>query len=70
MVPILAQSAKVPGVIGKASEPLNPIWAVLKNRVPFRVLLIRVPYYIGDLKGDPNLENYPSRGDWGMPEGS
>ena len=29
-------------------------------RVPFRVLFIRVPYYIGDLKRDPNLENYPS----------
>ena len=26
------------------------------SRVPF----IRVPYYIGDQKGDPNLENYPS----------
>ena len=23
------------------------------------VLFIRVPYYIGDLKGDPTLENYP-----------
>ena len=22
---------------------------------------VRVPYYIGDLKGDPNLENYPHR---------
>ena len=22
-------------------------------------LFIRVPYYIGDLKGDPSLENYP-----------
>ena len=27
--------------------------------VSFGVLFIRVPYYIGDLKGDPNLENYP-----------
>ena len=25
----------------------------------FKVLFIRVPYYIGDLKRDPNLENYP-----------
>ena len=24
-----------------------------------RVLFIRVPYYIGDLERDPNLENYP-----------
>ena len=24
-----------------------------------RVLFIRVPYYIGDIKGDPNFENYP-----------
>ena len=22
---------------------------------------IRVPYYFGDPKGDPNLENYPTR---------
>ena len=31
-------------------------------RVPFRVLFIRVPYYIGDLKRDPNIEAYPSIG--------
>ena len=30
-------------------------------RVPFRVLLISVPSYFGDLKRDPNLENYPHR---------
>ena len=35
------------------------IWVVIKIRVPFRVLFIRVPYYIGDQKRDPNLENYP-----------
>ena len=23
------------------------------------VLFIRVPYYLGDLKRDPNLDNYP-----------
>ena len=34
-------------------------WVVFQNRVPFTVLFVRVPYYIGDLKGDPNLENYP-----------
>ena len=27
------------------------IWVVLQSRVPFGVLVIRVPYYIGDLKG-------------------
>ena len=26
-------------------------------RVPFRVLFIRVPYYLGDLERDRNLEN-------------
>ena len=31
---------------------------------PFRVLFIRVPYYIGDLERDPNLENYPYRSLW------
>ena len=30
--------------------------------VPFRVIFIRVPYKIGDLKRDPNLENYPCGG--------
>ena len=35
-------------------------WVVLYIRVPFGgVLYIRVPYYNGDLKRDPNLENYP-----------
>ena len=29
-----------------------------KIRVPFGVLFIRVPYYVGDLKRDPGLENY------------
>ena len=29
--------------------------------MPFQVLFIRVPYYIGDLKTDPNLENYSFR---------
>ena len=31
------------------------IWVALEIRVPF----IRVPYYIGDLKWDLNLENFP-----------
>ena len=40
---------------------LNYIWAVLEISVPFRVLLVRVPYCFGDLKRDPTLENYPQR---------
>ena len=38
------------------------MWGVLENliRVPFRVFLIGVPHYFGDLEiRDPNLENYP-----------
>ena len=31
----------------------------LKIRVPFWVPCIRVPYYVGDLKRDPNLSNSP-----------
>ena len=31
----------------------------LEIRVPFRVLLIGVPCYVGDPERDPNLENYP-----------
>ena len=33
----------------------------LKLGSQFRVLFIRVPYYIGDMKRDPNSENYPYR---------
>ena len=32
---------------------------IFKTRIPFRVLIIRVPYYIRDLERGPNLENYP-----------
>ena len=32
---------------------------VLLMRVPFRTLCVRVLYYIGDIRRDPNLENYP-----------
>ena len=33
------------------------------NLGPFlMVLFIRMPYYLGDLKRDPNSENYPFRG--------
>ena len=36
----------------------NPsgMWAVLQNRIPFGGRFIRVPYHIGDLKRDLNLE--------------
>ena len=43
----------------KQGLPIGSIWVVFKMRVPFRVVIIRVPYYIGDLKRDPNLESYP-----------
>ena len=39
-------------------ERSSKIWVVLKIRVAF----IRVPYYIGDRKGGPNLENCPFSG--------
>ena len=41
---------------------MSSIWAVFQSRVRFRVLFIGVPYYIGDLQRDPNLENYPCAG--------
>ena len=34
------------------------IWVVFYIRIRFGFLFIRVPYYFGDLEGDPNLENY------------
>ena len=34
-------------------EPWDSIWVVFK---------MRVPYYIGDLTRDPNLESYPCEG--------
>ena len=34
-------------------------WVVVEIRVPLRILVISVPYYIGDPRMDPNLENYP-----------
>ena len=43
----------------KQGLPIGSIWVVFKMRVPFRVVIIRVPYYIVDLKRDPNLESYP-----------
>ena len=41
------------------SPRLGIFWLVLKSRVQFRVLFIRVPFYIGDLNRTPHLENYP-----------
>ena len=35
------------------------ICGVLKIRVPFRVLFITVPYHLGDLSTDSNLESCP-----------
>ena len=32
---------------------------VCYTRVPFGVLFIWVPYYLGDPERDPKLENYP-----------
>ena len=34
---------------------------VLSIRVPFRVLFIGVPYYIGDLRRDPRSRGLPTR---------
>ena len=53
---ILTRPAAVVGVI-VILESLHEV--VLKTRVPFRVLFIRVPYSFGDLKRDPNSDNYP-----------
>ena len=39
----------------QGSPELCNKWAVLEIRVPFRGLSIRVPYYTGDLKRDPDL---------------
>ena len=39
------------------------MWVILYIRVPFRILLIRVPYYVGHLKRDPDSEKYPCRAD-------
>ena len=46
---------KVPKPISRSIS----IWVVLQIRIPFKLPFIRVPHYIGDLKRDPNLENYP-----------
>ena len=37
----------------------DTIRAFFSIKVPLGVLCIRAPYYIGDPKRDPNLENYP-----------
>ena len=38
-------------------QNLSPTWVVFESRAPF----IRVPHYIGDLKRDPNFENFPHK---------
>ena len=43
----------------KKSKVQEHVWVVVKIRVHFRVLLVRVPYYIGDIKRDLTLENCP-----------
>ena len=37
------------------------VWVVLQTRAGSLLasFLIRVPYYLGDLERDPDLENYP-----------
>ena len=49
---LLAAGARVgwAGAVTGSSSNWDPLF-----RVPF----IRVPYYTGDRKRDPNLENYP-----------
>ena len=42
---------------GRNPEPYKGV--VLESRVPFGVLVVRVPCYIADLKRDLNVENYP-----------
>ena len=41
------------------------IWVVIYIRFRFRIIFLGVLYYFGDLKGDPNLENYPDKV-WGF----
>ena len=45
--------------LARLRDLLGGSWVLLKNKVPFRILFIRVPYYIGDPKWDPNIESYP-----------
>ena len=42
-----------------SEQPLNRMWAwvVVSIWVPFRSLLIRAPYYLGETYRNPNLEN-------------
>ena len=40
------------GYLGKISFSK---WAVLQIRVPFRVLVLRVPYYVGDPRKAPQF---------------
>ena len=60
----LGQQAKQRGHVSrvhhKPREPEPATWGSFLNQGPLiRILFIRVPYYTGDLKRDPSLENYP-----------
>ena len=39
-------------------ESEETVWVVLPMSVPLGSFSVRVPYYVGDRKRDPNLENY------------
>ena len=41
-------------------QTLNVQGSCGSEGVPFRVLFIRVPYYLGDRRRDPKLENHPT----------
>ena len=50
---------------GETTKPIAPRtyqaktkWAIWEIRVPFRVLVISLPYYVGFLERDSNLQNY------------
>ena len=69
-MPLVALGSILAGGPGMALEKApreNPYGKLSKGRVPFRVLFIRVQYYAGDPKQDPNLEIYPKGklGKWG-----
>ena len=46
------------GLQTRKTSGIELLWVVPS----FRVLSIRLPYYIWDLNRDPNLENYPCCG--------
>ena len=45
-------------------EEFLPLWGDIKNGPgPFRILCIRVPYYFGDTKKEPEFRRLPT---WGL----